>query len=128
MGKKASDKECRMAVSSLGEGLESNIGSLARCTHFVIFEGSPDKYKVVRCRHQGPSNEKGPNTAQGLTKLDVDIVITSTIGPRAYAILKDAGIVVKAGCKGTVSEAARKCAAGKLKECKGATYAGNIEL
>jgi hypothetical protein len=27
-----------------------------------------------------------------------------------------------------VSEAVKKCAAGKLKECKGATYAGNIDL
>jgi predicted Fe-Mo cluster-binding NifX family protein len=128
MAQKASKKKCKMAVSSLGPGLESKIGSLARCTHFIVFEGSPKEYRVVRSGSSSPPNEKGPSAAQELAKMKVDIVITSTIGPRAFAILKEGGIEVKAGCKGTVSEAVKKCAAGKLKECKGATYAGNIDL
>ncbi len=121
-------KKCKMAVTSLGGGIDSEIGSLARSTHFVIFEESPKNYKVVKSGAKGSAVEKGPNAAQNLVKLGVDIVITSTIGPKAFNILKDAGISVKAGCKGKVSQAALKCAAGKLKECKGATYAGNIQL
>jgi predicted Fe-Mo cluster-binding NifX family protein len=128
MAKKTSEKKCKMAVTSLGGGIDGKIGSLARCTHLIIFEDSLKNHKVVKCSVKGSANEKGPNVAQYLTKLSVDIVITSTIGPRAFSILREAGISVKAGCKGKVSEAAMKCAAGKLKECKGATYAGNIEL
>jgi predicted Fe-Mo cluster-binding NifX family protein len=128
MAKKTSKKKCKMAVTSLGGDIDSEIGSLARCTHLIIFEDSPKNYKVLNCNVKGFPDEKGPNAAQYLTKLGVDIVITSTIGPRAFSILREAGISVKAGCKGRVSEAAMKCAAGKLKECKGATYAGNIML
>lgn len=128
MAKQTSKKKCKMAVTSLGGEIDSKIGSLARCTHFIVFEDSPKSYQVVKCDVKGAPNEKGPNAALGLTKLGVNIVITSTIGPRAFSILKEAGISVKAGCKGIVGEAAMKCAAGKLKECKGATYAGNIEL
>ena len=128
MAQKASKKKCKMAVSSSGAGIESKISSLARCTHFVLFEGSPDDYRIVKCASAVAPSEKGPKVAQKLTELDVDIVITSTIGPRAFSILKEAGIAVKAGCRGTVEDAVKKCAAGKLKDCKGATYAGNIEL
>ena len=128
MAQKASKKKCKMAVSSAGADLESKISSLARCSYFVLFEGSPEDYRIVKCGSKEAPNEKGPKVAQKLTELDVDIVITSTIGPRAFSILKEAGIAVKAGCKGTVEDAVKKCAAGRLKDCKGATYAGNIEL
>ena len=128
MAKKGSKKQCRMAVTSLGDSLGSKIGSLARCNYFVVFEGTPKKYEIVRCEVRGAADEKGPSVARALTKLDVGIVVTSTIGPRAFSILKDAGVSVKAGCKGTVGDAAIKCAAGKLRECEGATYAGNIHL
>jgi len=128
MAKKGSKKQCRMAVTGMGGDLDSKIGPLARCNYFVVFEGTPKKFKIVKCEVKGAVDEKGPNVARALTKLDVDIVVTSTIGPRAFSILKDAGVSVKAGCKGKVGEAAIKCAAGKLKECEGATYAGNIQL
>ena len=106
----------------------SKVGPLARCTHFFIFEGSPENFKLVECRVKGAPNEKGPNAAQNISKMEVGTVITGTIGPRAYKILKDAGISIKAGCSGTVAEAVKKCAAGKLKDCKGATYSGYIGI
>ncbi len=127
MAKKGT-KKCKMAVTSLGGDIDSEIGSIARSTYFVIFEDSPKNYKVVKSAIKGSPVEKGPKAAQNLVKLGVNIVITSTIGPKAFDILRDAGISVKAGCKGKVSQAAIKCAAGKLKECKGATYAGDIQL
>lgn len=124
MSGKPSANECRIAVSSMGGTLGSKVGPMARCTHFLVFEGSPENYKVVECRSKGAPDEKGPNAAQNVAKMQVGTVITGTIGPRAYRVLKDAGISVKAGCSGTVADAVRKCAAGKLKECKGATFAG----
>jgi predicted Fe-Mo cluster-binding NifX family protein len=122
------DRTCRIAVASCGGRLDSKIGPLARCTHFVIFEGSPENFKVVECRSKGAANEKGPSAAENIAGMGVGTVITGTIGPRAYKILRDAGISVKAGCSGTVAEAVKKCAAGKLKECMGATYAGRIDF
>jgi len=126
--KSSEDNRCRIAVASTGDTLDSKIGPLARCTHFIVFEGSPESYTVVEFRPKGSPNEKGPNAAEMLAKMNVGTAITGTIGPRAYKILKEAGISVKAGCSGTVSGAVRKCAAGKLKDCKGATYSGYIGM
>lgn len=117
-------KPCKMAVSSLGNSIDDNVGPLGRSTYFFIFQGSPEKFIVV----DNPSRTTGVNagvaTAKALVDAKVDIVVTGTIGKRAFAALKDAGIMVKAGCEATVAEAAAKCAAGELKECEGATFAG----
>lgn len=124
VARSSEDKECRIAVASYGGTLDSKIGPLARCTHFIVFEGSPEKYTVVESRPRGDPNEKGPYAAERLAKMNVGTVITGTIGPRAFEILRDAGISVKGGCSGKVSDAVRSCAAGKLKNCKGAKFAG----
>ena len=127
-GKAHSDSQCRIAVSSLGRTLNSKVGPLARCPYIFVFEGSPENYRVVESRPKGEAHERGPSAAQTLAKLNVGTVITGTIGPRAYKVLESAGIHVKGGCTGTVSSAVKKCAAGKLEDCKGATFAGHLSI
>ncbi|MDD1769477.1 MAG: hypothetical protein LUO79_00155 [Methanomassiliicoccales archaeon] len=121
-------KPCRMAVSSLGNTLDDKVGSLARSKYFFIFEGSPEKFTVVENPSRAPGVEAGLMTAKALIENKVNIVITGTIGRRAYGALKEAGTSVKAGCTGSVFEAVRRCAAGELEECKGATYAGYLGI
>lgn len=128
MGKMTTEKECRIAVCSSDGSLQGKVASMAKCTHFVIFKGSPADYEVAECKVEGPVHERGPNVARLATSLKVGTIITGTIGPKAFKILREAGITVKAGCRGTVVEAIGECAAGLLKDCKGATYAGMIEL
>ncbi len=127
-GQEHSDKECRIAVSSMGRTLSSKVGPLARCPYLIVFEGSPENYQVIESKPKGEANERGPKTAQTLTKMKVGTVITGTIGPRAYKVLGSAGIHVKGGCTGTVRSAIKKCAAGKLEDCKGATIAGHLRI
>ena len=121
-------KPCRMAVSSLGNTLDDKVGSLARSKYFFLFEGSPERFTVVEHPSRPTGVEAGVVTAKALIEYKVNIVITGTIGRRAYGALKEAGASVKAGCTGTVFEAVRKGAAGELEECKGATYTGYLGI
>jgi predicted Fe-Mo cluster-binding NifX family protein len=74
------------------------------------------------------ADEKGPSAAETLAAMDVGTVIVGTVGPRAFRILDEAGVSVKAGCSGKVSTVIKRCAAGKLKECKGATFKGHLGI
>jgi len=121
-------KQCRIAVTSAGNDLNSKVSLIGRSSHFILFEGTPERYTVIENASRGVGTESGAEAAKALAETKVDIVITGTIGSHAYRALQEAGISVKAGCSGTIAEAIKKCAAGELAECKGATYAGNIEL
>ncbi len=123
----AKAKPCKMAVTALGKTIDDRIGSLGRSKYLFIFEGSPDKFIVVGIPPHPEGVGAGLMVAKALIEGKYDVVVTGTIGKRAFAALKDSGISVKAGCTGTVYEAIRKCAAGELEECKGATFAGKVE-
>ncbi len=128
--KKAAPEErpCRMAVTSSGDDMEGGIAPIARSRFFIIFEGDPKKFLVMENLVRKRGSESGIRTAEELTKQDVDIVITGTIGPRAMKKLQEAGVKVHAGCEGHVSEILEKCLKGKLPVCKKATYVGYLGI
>lgn len=122
------ERPCRMAVTSKGDGLDGEIAPMARSNFFIIFEGSPDNRMVMENLVRKGGSESAIKTAAELAKQKVDIVITGTIGPRAFKQLESAGVKVHAGCEGTVSEILEKCLKGKLPICKKATYGGYLGI
>lgn len=117
-----------MAVTSTGDDLDSRIAPMARSSFFIIFEGSPENRMVMENLVRKGGSESAIKTAAELAKQKVDIVITGTIGPRAFKELEAAGVKVHAGCEGKVSEALEKCLKGKLPICKKATYGGYLGI
>lgn len=122
------ERPCRMAVTSTGDDLDSRIAPMARSSFFIIFEGSPENRMVMENLVRKGGSESAIKTAAELAKQKVDIVITGTIGPRAFKELEAAGVKVHAGCEGKVSEALEKCLKGKLPICKKATYGGYLGI
>lgn len=123
-----SERPCRMAVTSKGAGLDGEIAPMARSSFFIIFEGSPDNRMVMENLVKKGGSESAIRTAGELAKQKVDIVITGTIGPRAFKQLESAGVKVHAGCEGRVSDILEKCLKGKLPVCKKATYGGYLGI
>mgnify|MGYP005834242587 CR=1 FL=1 len=115
-------------MSSRGSDLKSEVVSLGQSEYFIVFEGSPENYRAVENPIKWAGAEAGVEAAREIRKLDVDILVTGSIGPRTYDLLRDSGISIKAGCSGTVADSIRKCVAGELPECKGATFAGYIGI
>jgi len=117
-----------MAVTSKGDGLDGEIAPMARSSYFIIFEGSPENSMVMENLVKKGGSESAIKNAAELAKQKVDIVITGTIGPRAFKQLETAGVKVHAGCEGKVSDILEKCLKGKLPTCKKATYGGYLGI
>jgi|GEM_PF-1478388 len=122
------ERPCRMAVTSKGDDLDGEIAPMARSSFFIIFEGTPDNRLVMENLVKKGGSESAIRSAAELTKQNVDIVITGTIGPRAFKQLESAGVKVHAGCEGKVSDILEKCLKGKLPVCKKATYGGYLGI
>ncbi|HSA35842.1 MAG TPA: NifB/NifX family molybdenum-iron cluster-binding protein [Methanomassiliicoccales archaeon] len=122
------ERPCRMAVTSKGDGLDGEIAPMARSSYFIIFEGSPENSMVMENLVKKGGSESAIKNAAELAKQKVDIVITGTIGPRAFKQLETAGVKVHAGCEGKVSDILEKCLKGKLPTCKKATYGGYLGI
>jgi predicted Fe-Mo cluster-binding NifX family protein len=118
-------KPCRVAVSSKGDSIDSEVSSIGQSTHFIIFEGGPDKFRAVVNEAMGQGSDAGIRAANFLRSKDITIVITGTLGQRGFQAFKKAGVTVHAGCSGKVKESIQKCLKGELPECKGATYSGD---
>lgn len=117
-----------MAVTSKGDDLNGEIAPMARSSFFIIFEGSPENRMVMENLIKKGGSESAIKSAAELAKQNVDIVITGTIGPRAFKQLETAGVKVHAGCEGKVSDILEKCLKGKLPTCKKATYGGYLGI
>jgi predicted Fe-Mo cluster-binding NifX family protein len=117
-----------MAVTSKGDDLDGEIAPMARSSFFIIFEGSPENHMVMENLIKKGGSESAIRSAEELAKQNVDIVITGTIGPRAFKQLEAAGVKVHAGCEGKVSDILEKCLKGKLPICKKATYGGYLGI
>jgi len=120
------ERPCRMAVTSKGAGLDGEVAPMARSNFFIIFEGSPENSMVMENLVRKGGSESAIRSAAELAKQKVDIVITGTIGPRAFKQLESSGVKVHAGCEGRVSEILEKCLKGKLPVCRKATYGGYL--
>lgn len=119
-------KPCRVAVSSKGDSIDSEVSSIGQSTHFIIFEGGPDNYRAIGNEARGQGSDAGIKAADLLRAKDIGIVITGTLGRRGFHAFEKAGIDVHAGCSGKVKESIQKCLKGELPQCKGATFSEYI--
>ncbi len=119
---------CRVAVTSKGKTVESEVASVNSSPYLLLFEGVPENPKVVDNKAFGKGPEAGVAAAKLLKNLKVNIVITGTLGSKGFKAISDSGIIVHAGCRGTISEVIGRCMKGELEKCKGAKYAGTVEL
>jgi predicted Fe-Mo cluster-binding NifX family protein len=107
----------KAAISSTGEGLGSVVdGRFGRAHYFVIIDTDDRSLQDVIDNESSIAAQSGAGvrSAQQLSSLGVDAVLTGNIGPKALQVLEAAGIVVYTGVTGTVAEAAASLHAGKL--------------
>ena len=93
-------------------GIDSRFG---RCQYFAIVESGGAVSFVPNAADQSPEHGAGIQSAQKLSDLNVGIVITGRVGPKAEDALKRLGISAYGGATGTLEDALRDFQAGKLK-------------
>jgi predicted Fe-Mo cluster-binding NifX family protein len=114
----------KIAISSTGKDLESNIDArFGRCNYFLIVEIEDKKIKNFKAiENTGKDQMGGAGITAGeiVAKQKVDVVITVSLGPRAFSVFEQFGIKAYQG-EGKIKEVVQNFINGKLKEISNAT-------
>jgi len=105
----------KIAVSATGKDMNSQVDSrFGRAKYFIIVDTDSDGF-VVRDNTQNVNALQGAGiqAAKNIVDMNVQAVITGNMGPKAFAALQAAGIVMYTGFSGTVGEAVEAYKAGK---------------
>ena len=117
----------KIAISSIGRGLESSIDvKFERCHFFLILDLKKNSLLPIENKSKDRPHEIGGMVGHLIANEKVDAVITTDIGPSAFDIFKRHGIwIYKA--EGIVEDAVRNLKQGKLTEITKATVPRYLE-
>ncbi len=110
----------KITVSATEGSLDANVDSrFGRCPYYVIFEVEDKEIKNQEFLENKAGQEMrgaGITAAQTVVNKGTEIVITGSIGPKAFDVLSSTGIKIISGVSGNVKEAVEKYLKGELKE------------
>lgn len=114
----------RVAVSAAGTTVGDEVDPhFGRCERFLLFEEGTAT--VVENTAREAAEGAGLRAAQLMIDHGITAVLTGSVGPKAYQVLRDAGIRVYPGASGTIEEVLRKHRDGQLAEATGASHGGH---
>jgi len=118
----------KVVVTSTGETLEAPVDPrLGRAANFIVCDTESEAFSVVdNSTSVQAAHGAGVTAGQAIADAGAEVVITGNCGPRAYQVLSAAGIKVYTGASGTVADALKQFAEGKLQEAGGANVAGHF--
>lgn len=97
-----------------------------RAKYFTIYNTEDNSYKYIENEGKLQSNGAGSFASQQIINLDVDVVITGNVGPKALAVLQSAAIEAFKTQQVSVEEAITNYLNNKLEkiETPGPSHAG----
>lgn len=97
----------KIAVTSSGPDLDATIDPrFGRCAYFALIDTESGSAQAVENPFVDAAGGAGTQAAQWVVDHDVQALVTGRCGPKAVAVLEDAGIRVFEGASGKVREAA----------------------
>jgi predicted Fe-Mo cluster-binding NifX family protein len=116
-----------VVVSACGESVDAAVDSrFGRAAFFLAVDLESG---TVRAHSNQPNLEAaqgaGIQAAETVARLEPEAVLTGNVGPKAFRVLRAAGIRVYRCEQGTVAEAVARFRAGELEELSGATVEGH---
>ncbi|MFZ5646016.1 MAG: NifB/NifX family molybdenum-iron cluster-binding protein [Bacillota bacterium] len=117
----------KIAVTARGQGLESTVDPrFGRCGWFILADtDTGENCAVSNDQNSSSVQGAGIQAAEIACRLGVCAVITGHCGPKAFRVLKAAGIKVFYCTEGTVGETLSKFKKGLLEEAKEADVKGH---
>lgn len=117
----------KIAITSMGQDLKSKTDArFGRAKWFIVFDTETNKHQVISNEQNlNASQGAGIQTAENISRHEVEAVITGNCGPKAFKTLSAAGIRVYCVADGTVAEVLEKLNSGKLKQADGANVEGH---
>ncbi len=117
----------KVAVTSTGNTLDSPVDlRLGRAKWILVVDTDTGDFEAYDNQDSAEANHgAGTQTAQQLSQLGVEAVITGNIGPNAYRAIGPTNIKVYLVTGGTVQEAVEHFKAGSLGEVEEANVRGH---
>jgi len=117
----------RIAVTTGGNDLDAQIDSrFGRAPKFLVQDTETMRFDVVaNTQSLDLSQGAGIQSAQNVLAQKPDVVLTGSCGPKAFRVLKAAGIKVVVGVKGKIADAIRDYMNGKYVEATEANVEGH---
>lgn len=99
----------KIATTSTGAGPDAAVDPrLGRCAYFAILDTESGHIETTPNPFLDAASGAGMQVAQWLAQQGVDVLLTGQCGPKAAAVLRDAGLRVIEGTAGNVREAAER--------------------
>ena len=115
------EKGMKIAISSTGRGIDSNIESkFERCHFFLILDLEKNSLLPIENKTKDHPHEIGGTIGHLIANEGIDTVITTDIGPRAFDIFKRYKIKIYRA-EGIIEDAIRLLEKSKLSELTKAT-------
>jgi len=117
----------RIAVTTQGNNLEAQIDSrFGRAPKFLVVDTETMRFDVIaNTQSLDLVQGAGIQSAQNVLVHKPDVVLTGNCGPKAFRVLKAAGIRVVVGVKGRIGDVIRDFMNGKYVEATEANVEGH---
>jgi len=110
----------KIAVSSNDSSLRSTLDvRFGRAESFIIYDLEQNTYQSIdNTQNLSSAQGAGIQSAQNLVNAGVEVLITGNVGPKAFQVLKTAGVDIYLTKQTTIQEAIDNFKAGKLAKTK----------
>ena len=117
----------KIAITSKGKDLDAEVDPrFGRARYLILYDTEGESFTAL-------DNSEGFNAAQGagiqagqnVANSGASALITGNCGPKAFSVLRSAGVEVYIGANGTVREALRAFKAGELSRAQAPNVQGH---
>lgn len=117
----------RIAVTTQGHDLDAQVDSrFGRAPNFIVVDTETGHFEVIQnAQSLDLPQGAGIQSAQNVLPHKPDAVLTGNCGPKAFRVLKAAGIKVAVGVKGKIADAIKDYMNGKFGEATEANVEGH---
>ena len=117
----------KIAISATGKEMSSNVDPrFGRAKVFMVVDTDTNASTAHdNAQNLNAAQGAGIQAGETVARLGAQAVVTGNVGPKAFRVLKAAGIKVYLAGEGTVSDAVRRFMAGELKEADAANVEGH---
>jgi len=106
----------KIAVTAKGKDLDAEVDPrFGRAQYLIVYDTDGDSFSAMdNTANVDATHGAGVQAGQSVARAGATALITGNCGPRAFSVLKSAGVKVYTGAKGTVKEAVEAFKAGDL--------------
>jgi predicted Fe-Mo cluster-binding NifX family protein len=117
----------KIAFTTAGEGLEAALDSrFGRAPKFLVYDLEKGKFEVIDNKQNlNAAQGAGVQSAAAISRSGAQALVTGHCGPKAFQVLKAAGVKVYNTDAATVSEALQRYLDGALAEAESSDVEGH---